>query len=194
MKTRIRVPRIHISGRQVRRSFIILVLESRDRISGASRPTSQVLSTDFECNWETLSASTVASTHTYMNTIDMTHIHKKKHGLPHCKSNVCLGGFGDGVRGRGGGEWLAQCSSLVSSYLPIVHLPSDRWLWASTPVFARHWHSLTRLYLLFFFFLIRYFPRLHFQCYPKGLPYPPPQSPTHPLPLFGPGVPLYWGI
>ena len=40
----------------------------------------------------------------------------------------------------------------------------------------------------------RYFPRLHFQCYPKGPPYPPPQSPTHPLPLFGPGVPLYWGI
>jgi hypothetical protein len=45
-----------------------------------------------------------------------------------------------------------------------------------------------------FFFLIRYFPRLHFHCYPKGPPYPPPQSPTHPLPLFGPGVPLYWGI
>jgi hypothetical protein len=22
----------------------------------------------------------------------------------------------------------------------------------------------------------------------------PPQSPTHPLTLFGPGVPLYWGI
>ena len=44
------------------------------------------------------------------------------------------------------------------------------------------------------FFLIRYFPRLHFQCYPKGPPYPPTQSPTHPLPLFGPGVPLYWGI
>jgi hypothetical protein len=44
------------------------------------------------------------------------------------------------------------------------------------------------------FFLIRYFPRLHFQCYPKSPPYPPPQAPTHPLPLFGPGVPLYWGI
>ena len=22
----------------------------------------------------------------------------------------------------------------------------------------------------------------------------PPESPTHPFPLFGPGVPLYWGI
>jgi hypothetical protein len=46
----------------------------------------------------------------------------------------------------------------------------------------------------FLFFLIRYFPLLHFQCYPKGSPYPLPQSPTHPLTLFGPGVPLYWGI
>jgi hypothetical protein len=32
----------------------------------------------------------------------------------------------------------------------------------------------------FFFFLIRNFPRLHFQCYPKGPPYPPPNPlPTH---------------
>jgi hypothetical protein len=28
---------------------------------------------------------------------------------------------------------------------------------------------------------------------PYTLP-PPPCSPTHPLPLLGPGVPLYWGI
>jgi len=28
------------------------------------------------------------------------------------------------------------------------------------------------------------------------IPYilPPPCSPTHPLPLLGPGIPLYWGI
>jgi hypothetical protein len=44
------------------------------------------------------------------------------------------------------------------------------------------------------FFLIRYFLHLHFQCYPKSPPYPPPNSPTHPLPLFGPGIPLYRGI
>jgi hypothetical protein len=43
-------------------------------------------------------------------------------------------------------------------------------------------------------FLIRYFPHLHFQCYPKSPPYPPRHSPTHPLPLFGPDVPLYWDI
>jgi hypothetical protein len=50
------------------------------------------------------------------------------------------------------------------------------------------------IYLFIFSFLIRYFPHLHFQCYPKSPPYQPPQSPTHPLPLFGPGVPLYWGV
>ena len=48
--------------------------------------------------------------------------------------------------------------------------------------------------LPFFPFFIRYLAHLHFQCYSKSPPYPPPHSPTHPLPLFGPGVPLYWGI
>jgi hypothetical protein len=28
----------------------------------------------------------------------------------------------------------------------------------------------------FLFFLIRYFPHLHFQCYPQSPPYPPPHS------------------
>jgi hypothetical protein len=41
---------------------------------------------------------------------------------------------------------------------------------------------------------ITYFPQLHFQCYPKSPPYPPPTSlPTHSH-FFGPGIPLYWGI
>jgi hypothetical protein len=48
---------------------------------------------------------------------------------------------------------------------------------------------------LFFQFFISYFLHLHFKCYPES-PYtlPPPCSPTHPLSLLGPGVPLYWGI
>jgi hypothetical protein len=29
---------------------------------------------------------------------------------------------------------------------------------------------------------------------PKVPHTPPPVPPTHPLPFFGPGVPLYWGI
>jgi hypothetical protein len=44
------------------------------------------------------------------------------------------------------------------------------------------------------FFIITYFPQLHLECYPKSPPYPPPYSPTHPFPLFGPGIPLYWDI
>jgi hypothetical protein len=50
------------------------------------------------------------------------------------------------------------------------------------------------LFKFFSFFLITYFPQLHFQCYPKSPPHPPPpHAPTHPFPFFGPGVPLYWG-
>jgi hypothetical protein len=37
-----------------------------------------------------------------------------------------------------------------------------------------------------FFFLIRNFPRLHFQCYHKGPPYPPPPIPYPPTPPFWP--------
>jgi hypothetical protein len=35
-------------------------------------------------------------------------------------------------------------------------------------------------------FFITYFPQLHFQRYPKSLPYPPPHSPPHPFPFFWP--------
>jgi hypothetical protein len=43
-----------------------------------------------------------------------------------------------------------------------------------------------RLYFFFCFFLIRYFPRLHFQCYPKGTPYLPPPIPYLPTSPFWP--------
>jgi hypothetical protein len=36
------------------------------------------------------------------------------------------------------------------------------------------------LLLISFFFIIRYFPHLHFQCYPKGPPCPPPPNPYPP--------------
>jgi hypothetical protein len=32
------------------------------------------------------------------------------------------------------------------------------------------------------YYLIRYFPHLHFQCYPKSPPYPPPPLPSPPTP------------
>jgi hypothetical protein len=47
----------------------------------------------------------------------------------------------------------------------------------------------------FFQFFIRYLLHYILNAIPK-VPYtlPTPSSPTHPLPLLGPGVPLYWGI
>jgi hypothetical protein len=35
-------------------------------------------------------------------------------------------------------------------------------------------------------FFITYFPQLHFQCYPKSPPYPPPPLPYPPIPNFWP--------
>jgi hypothetical protein len=55
-------------------------------------------------------------------------------------------------------------------------------------------HFFLFLKFLFYFF-IRCFLHLHFQCYPKSLPYlPPTHSPIHPLPLLSPDIPLYWSI
>ena len=45
-----------------------------------------------------------------------------------------------------------------------------------------------------FFFKLGIFLVYIFNAIPKVPHIHPPQSPTHPLPLFGPGVPLYWGI
>jgi hypothetical protein len=41
-------------------------------------------------------------------------------------------------------------------------------------------------YFLFYFILIRYFLHLHFQCYPKSLPYPPHTLPYPPTPTSWP--------
>jgi hypothetical protein len=38
------------------------------------------------------------------------------------------------------------------------------------------WRYPSSFFLIYFF--IRYFPRLHFQCYPKSPPYPPPPRGT----------------
>jgi hypothetical protein len=40
--------------------------------------------------------------------------------------------------------------------------------------------------ILFFIFFITYFPQLHFQCYPKSSPCPPPPLPYPPIPTFWP--------
>ena len=48
-----------------------------------------------------------------------------------------------------------------------------------------HCHMLSNS-IFFVFFFIRYFPRLHFQCYPKSSPIPTPTIPYPPTPPFWP--------
>jgi hypothetical protein len=90
----------------------------------------------------------------------------------------------------------------LSCLFPKLQSPLS-WLWIQHCLGKEKWEMRLpfmqskdkfSVHSLFFKFFIRYFPHLHFQCYPKSPPYPPPHSPTHPLLLFGPGIPLYWGI
>jgi hypothetical protein len=67
------------------------------------------------------------------------------------------------------------CLYVLLSRLPCLTSVGEFWM--CIPVF---------IYL----FIIKYFLHLHFKCYPKS-PLAPPPSPTHPIPLLGPGVPPY---
>jgi hypothetical protein len=75
-------------------------------------------------------------------------------------------------------------------YCPALTAVTARWLDSPLPD-----NSSTLLFFFSFFFpfFIRYLAYLHFQCYTKS-PLYRPNPPIHPLPLFGPGIPLYWGI
>jgi hypothetical protein len=55
-------------------------------------------------------------------------------------------------------------------------------------------HQVNRLSFFLYFLLDIFFINIS-NAFPK-VPYtlPPPCSPTHPLPLLGPDIPLYWGI
>jgi hypothetical protein len=73
-----------------------------------------------------------------------------------------------------------RCAQTLGHHKHLCWVPLKRWL-----VLGSLGH--TEVLSLFFFgggyslfFLIRYFSRLHFQCYPKGPPYPHPNLlPTH---------------
>jgi len=58
-------------------------------------------------------------------------------------------------------------------------LKHDHIIWIDTSFFFT-------LCFFFSFFFITYFPQLHFQCYPKSPPYPPPPIPYPPIPIFWP--------
>jgi hypothetical protein len=55
--------------------------------------------------------------------------------------------------------------------------------------------SYTQFWLEYFFSFYYIFSSITFPMLSQKPPTPsPPHSPTHPLPFFGPGIPLYWGI
>jgi hypothetical protein len=60
-------------------------------------------------------------------------------------------------------------------------------------------HTIFLLDRIFFFSFSNFLLGIFFIYILNAIPkvsstLPPPCSPTHPLPLLGPGVPLYWGI
>jgi hypothetical protein len=74
----------------------------------------------------------------------------------------------------------------MSVLFPVLRRGKVSTLWSSFFLcFSCFENCILFLFVCFFsfflFFFIRYFPRLHFPCYPKGPPYPPLQSPTHPF-------------
>jgi hypothetical protein len=59
------------------------------------------------------------------------------------------------------------------------------------------YHQILFLFLFFISYFIYISNVIPFPSFPLKIPYPlrpSPYSPTHPLPLPGPGIPLYWGI
>jgi hypothetical protein len=68
--------------------------------------------------------------------------------------------------------------------------------WYNKPTFSVSTSKVSFLFFKFIYlFLLEIFMIYISNAIPK-VPYalPPPCSPTHPLPLLGPGIPLYWGI
>jgi hypothetical protein len=64
------------------------------------------------------------------------------------------------------------------SYVVLAYARTSIWGGQGLFMNLEEWEDV----LLFFF--ITYFPQLHFQCYPKSPPYPPPHFPTHSFPFF----------
>ena len=84
---------------------------------------------------------------------------------------------------------------MVSLSLPTVSIILDVKGFGG-PEFSFFFFQLFHSSFIFLYFIfIRYFLHLHFKCYPESPLYPPLScSPTYPLLLPGPGIPLYWGI
>jgi hypothetical protein len=81
----------------------------------------------------------------------------------------------------------AGCGMCTEDLLLVSYSPSQLCKLFSVRVSQSCVKYTFRVFFLFFWFLIffiTYFPQLHFQCYPKSPPYPPPQLPYPPIPIF----------
>jgi hypothetical protein len=102
-----------------------------------------------------------------------------------------------------------MASPQLCLFISICHhwpLPSSRRVYFPSKMpssfsysFTAYYKSLTFLvdFLLStsFFYYYYVFSSITFPMLSQKSPTPsPPNSPTHPFPFFGPGVPLYWGI
>jgi hypothetical protein len=98
-------------------------------------------------------------------------------------------------------EMSTQLSpTLVLQYSGCDHMKSTKPVLSKSKEFSlpKKWEDnktiiLSQKIVAWFFFKLGIFLVYIFNAIPK-VPHTHPQSPTHPLPLFGPGVPLYWGI
>jgi hypothetical protein len=89
---------------------------------------------------------------------------------------------------------------MEQEFCPFVSPMTDLIDWGSS--FSLHWstdvcllHALSFFLIFIYLFLLNIFFIYISNAIPK-VPYtlPPPCSPTQPLPILGPGIPLYWGI
>jgi hypothetical protein len=92
---------------------------------------------------------------------------------------------------------IHHCQEGLWCYRLAFHPTPEHWYVCQSYTFAvlrmfhrknhtLHNHFKFYLFLNFFnLFFITYFPQLHFQCYPKSLPHPPP-FPYPPIPIFWP--------
>jgi hypothetical protein len=77
--------------------------------------------------------------------------------------------------------WVNICITLSVSIIRLLFFHRER-----MGLILETEESFVKESSFFFIFFITYFPQLHFQCYPKSPPYPPPHFPTHPFPFFWP--------
>ena len=86
-------------------------------------------------------------------------------------------------------SWVFSAFRLISIYHWVHTMCFCVFLTSLRRIFSSYIHLSVNFMKSFFFVIIRYFPRLHFQSYPKGPPYPPPQTQTTPTPIFAQAFP-----